>query len=120
MSLAPDSFECERCGKSSSTLKLWGDFYYISDEIRIPIERDFGWCSRCDSLEPVEDLGHQDEIAAKITAKQAQSKRLQRTAILRALNAVLKSRHEQIAYLESRIEALQCRLDFLKGRSSPP
>ena len=66
MSIQSVDLKCELCGFQSSTRETWGDFYYLHNELKIPINRTLGWCRQCDKICAIEDFSQQKNICEEI------------------------------------------------------
>src|SRR3989304_4989566 len=57
MSIATDSSYCDSCDFRAGSAVIWGDFIYrLQGGEEISLNRTFGWCHSCASVEPIEDL----------------------------------------------------------------
>lgn len=112
----PDSWiKCNSCGESYSTDVLAGRFVYeFQDGVQVPIERTFGWCGDCGSLEAMENLDP-TEVATKIDELNEKGKG--HSGLLKSLSAEHRQAIEIIQNKVARLERLR---SYLEKRTEPP
>ncbi len=66
MSAQSVNLNCEICGLQSSTREVWGEFYYLYNDLKIPVNRTLGWCKQCKKFCPIENFNHQKNICEEM------------------------------------------------------
>ena len=66
MSAQSVNLNCDICGFESSTREVWGEFYYINNHLKTPVNRALGWCEQCSKFCPIEDFSNQISICEEI------------------------------------------------------
>ena len=118
MSMPYTEIKCEGCDESWTTIMLWGiHSYELPNGKALNLERSIGWCNKCSSLTPVEEIQSlEDEMECLSSLRKDLSKerKLRFTAFKKKFfNNSVKSLKLNIAELEQRIE-------WRKSRQSPP
>ncbi len=65
MSMPSIDLTCDKCSYKTSTMKLWGQRYYLVDGKTAHVSRQFGYCHDCDDVVPIESL-ELDELLDRI------------------------------------------------------
>ena len=113
MSFPTSWITCEKCQKTYSGDFASGEYVYeLPDGMRLPLERQLGWCDDCWSLVEMEDLGS-DEIRQEL-----ESLRSQLEVANRGIAKFLPAKRREVATLKSKIANLAPRYSHQLSRRS--
>jgi len=116
MSVAPNIIWCERCNFETTTAVIWGVFKYrFSDGSEIQVERSAGWCSACNSIQPVEKSTDRSKLLKKYEDLQKELARLQKSFV----RTLLKFDKREIADIKYECQEIEDQLRLLDVRRGP-
>ena len=112
MSMPSIHLDCAECDFHGCTSVTWGLYSYLVNNEEIPVNRVLGWCSDCDSFQPIECFDPEESFQ-EIVKSRDQLKRFQSSLIMQILN---RTRRNQIQYYQDEINRHALNLYMISKR----